>query len=129
MLVALQHRLPAVRPVVMRAMPIRMDQENLQRADDFDHCYLFDSDEGRKYVCTENPEELAWYMGLDESDLVSGPKPDDLDLMTCFEDWSHNGTPEWVCSEELQSKTSGKKFRPLSSLLNRGRREAKTGKE
>ena len=22
-------------------------------------CYLFDSDEGTKYVCTSNPEELA----------------------------------------------------------------------
>ena len=37
---------------------------------------------------------------------MPGPKPDDLDLMSCFEEWSHNGTPEWVCSEELRSGAS-----------------------
>ena len=49
-------------------------------------------------MCTGNPEELAWFMGLKESELVSGPKPKDLDLVECAEEWSHNGTPQWVCN-------------------------------
>ena len=32
-------------------------------------CFLFDTDDGRKYVCTESPAELAWFMGLDEKAL------------------------------------------------------------
>ena len=39
-------------------------------------------------------------LGLDEKDLVSGPKPDDLELVECHEDWSHTGTPQWACSED-----------------------------
>ena len=42
----------------------------------------------------------AWMLGLDEKDLVSGPKPDDLELVECHEDWSHTGTPQWACSED-----------------------------
>ena len=40
-------------------------------ANDPDSCYLFDTKEGRKYVCTDNPEELAWHMGLEVNDLQS----------------------------------------------------------
>jgi hypothetical protein len=65
-----------------------------------DECYLFDTPEGRKYVCTTNPEELAWHMGLDMRELVSGHKPEDLNLVECSEEWSHNGTPQWVCKED-----------------------------
>lgn len=68
-----------------------------------DECYLFDTPEGRKYVCTTNPEELAWHMGLDMRDLVSGHKPEDLDLVECSEEWSYNGTPQWVCKEDAPS--------------------------
>ena len=39
-------------------------------------------------------------LGLDEKDLVNGPKPDDLELVECHEDWSHTGTPQWACSED-----------------------------
>ena len=39
-------------------------------------------------------------LGLDEKELVSGPKPDDLELVECHEDWSHTGTPQWACSED-----------------------------
>jgi len=67
-----------------------------------DECYLFDTNDGRKYVCTGNPDELAWYMGLELKDLKVGPKPDDLELVECAEDWSHSGTPQWVCKEEAQ---------------------------
>merc|ERR1719305_1575647 len=65
-----------------------------------DECFLFDTDDGRKYVCTSNPEELAWHMGLDVKDLIQGIKPDDLDLIECSEEWSHNGTPQWVCKAD-----------------------------
>ena len=41
----------------------------------------------RKYVCTEDPKELAWLMGVEEKDLKSGPKPDDLELVECHEEW------------------------------------------
>jgi len=64
-----------------------------------DTCYLIDTDEGRKYVCTSDPEELAWHLGIDVKDMVTGAKPDDLDLIECAEEWSHTGTPQWVCKE------------------------------
>jgi len=67
-----------------------------------DECYLFDSEDGRKFVCTTNPEELAWFMGLEMKDLKKGAKPADLELIECSEDWSHNGTPQWVCKEEKE---------------------------
>ena len=54
----------------------------------------------RKYVCTSNPEELAWFMGIEQKDLVRGVKPDDLELVECSEEWSHNGTPQWVCKAD-----------------------------
>jgi len=38
-------------------------------------------------------------MGVDKKDLIVGPKPDDLELIECAEDWSHSGTPQWVCRE------------------------------
>jgi len=74
---------------------------------DDDACYLFETDEGTKYVCTSNPEELAWHMGLDVKDLVSGVKPDDLDLVECSEEWSHTGTPQWACKAEKPVATGG----------------------
>ena len=74
---------------------------------DEDTCYLFDTEEGRKYVCTENPEELAWHMGLDMSDLKQGPKPDDLELIECAEEWSHTGTPQWACKEAPEVEDEG----------------------
>ena len=88
-------------------------------------CFLIDTDEGyvpnpslslsihhqrmhsalsrpgrRKYVCTEDPAELAWMLGIDVATLTSGPKSDDLELVECHEDWSHTGTPQWACSED-----------------------------
>ena len=54
----------------------------------------------RKYVCTEDPAELAWMLGIDVATLTSGPKSDDLELVECHEDWSHTGTPQWACSED-----------------------------
>jgi len=75
-----------------------------------DECYLFDTEEGRKYVCTSDAAELAWHMGLDLRDLVSGHKPEDLNLIECAEEWSHTGTPQWVCKEEpvkVQSEDEG----------------------
>ena len=57
---------------------------------DADNCYLFETDVGRKYVCTENPTELAWLMGVDEKSLVSGPKPDD---MKCAAPWLEAAQP------------------------------------
>ena len=67
-----------------------------------DACYLVDTDEGTKYVCTSDPTELAWMLGVDAKDLKTGPKPDDLDLIECAEEWSHTGTPQWVCKAEAK---------------------------
>ena len=39
-------------------------------------------------------------LGIDQATLTSGPKPDDLELVECHEDWSHTGTPQWACSED-----------------------------
>lgn len=39
-------------------------------------------------------------LGIDVATLTSGPKPDDLELVECHEDWSHTGTPQWACSED-----------------------------
>ena len=72
-----------------------------------DECYLFDSPEGRKYVCTNDPEELAWNAGVEVKDLVTGVKPDDLNLIECAEEWSHTGTPQWVCKEGLPEEDDG----------------------
>ena len=70
-------------------------------------------------MCTENPAELAWFMGIDEKSLRAGPKPDDMDLVECHEDWSHNGTPAWVCKEDdanaKEPRPQGK-FNPLQRL-------------
>jgi hypothetical protein len=65
-----------------------------------DTCYLIDTYEGMKYVSSTKPDELAWYLGLEENQLVKGAKPEDLNLIECAEDWSHRGTPQWVCKAE-----------------------------
>lgn len=88
-----RHR-PSVRVHELKGLSIiRMEFAEL----DDNECYLFDTDDGRKFVCTSNPEELAWHMGLDVKDLVAGVKPDDQELIECAEDWSFNGTPQWAC--------------------------------
>jgi hypothetical protein len=98
----LQHGPSALRVAPQRAVLPRMQTLSS------DECYLFDTEEGRKYVCTENPEELAWHMGLEIKDLVTGVKPDDLNLIECAEEWSHTGTPQWTCREETkQEKDEG----------------------
>ena len=56
-----------------------------------------------KYVCTSEPGELAFMMGVEEKDLVEGVKPDDLDLIECAEEWSHVGTPQWTCTAKVPS--------------------------
>lgn len=38
-----------------------------------------------RYVCTENPKELAWFMGIDETAMKKGNKPKDEELLECFE--------------------------------------------
>lgn len=53
-------------------------------------------------MCTSNPDELAWFMGLEVKDLQTGVKPDDLELIECSEEWSHNGVPQWACKEEKE---------------------------
>ena len=62
-----------------------------------DACYLFEAAEGMKYVCTSRPDELAFMMGLETKDLITGEKPKDEDLIECAEEWSHTGTPQWAC--------------------------------
>merc|ERR1711892_561497 len=82
-------------------------------------CYLIDTDEGRKYVCTDNPQELAWMLGIDDQELVE-----------CHEDWSHTGTPQWACSEdgpredEASEASATRKFQPLRMLTNPLRKKA-----
>ena len=91
-----------VRPpctAVRMASPAELDE---------DSCYLFDTEEGRKYVCTSNPEELAWHMGIDMKDMMTGAKPEDLNLVECAEEWSHTGTPQWVCREESPPQANGR---------------------
>tara|TARA_B110001452_G_scaffold237271_1_gene217025 strand:+ start:1619 stop:2161 length:543 start_codon:yes stop_codon:yes gene_type:complete len=94
------------------------DESAGEDVDDEDACYLLDTDEGTKYVCTDEPAELAWFLGLEETALKKGAKPDDLELVECAEDWSHNGTPEWVCraQEEAGVVRPAPKFKPLRSL-------------
>ena len=72
-------------------------------------------------MCTENPEELAWLLGVEENELQMGPKPEDLNLVECHEEWSHTGTPQWACREEAEaSEEQPRKFQPLRALLRRG---------
>lgn len=142
---ALTLRVPVVARATSRAFTTAVATGPDSYSDD--NCFLFETEDGRKYVCTENPGELAWFMGVDESSLVSGPKPDDMkyvgaqtvqqlrlnllltyapaprchSLIECSEDWTHNGTPEWVCVEkESASATDAPpKFNPLHTLLGR----------
>jgi hypothetical protein len=62
-------------------------------------CFMVDGAD--QVVCTEAPEEYAWYEGIDASDmqkvdpglLVEGH-------MECTEGASYRGTPVWDCSKE-----------------------------
>jgi len=101
-------------PLPMRAQPAHSGRHALLPGPrmvanpidlDDDQCYLFDTPEGRRYVCTEDPTELAWIMGIDMKELKAGPKPDDLNLIECAEEWSHTGTPQWVCKEGSEGAT------------------------
>lgn len=87
---------------------LRMTQGSNPHGLDDDQCYLFDTREGHRYVCTEDPAQLAWYMGLEMEELKAGPKPDDLELIECSEEWSHTGTPQWVCKEGKEGKEEAK---------------------
>ena len=86
----LHTRPSALVPAVARATRSLATAMVAGPADDAENCYLFETDEGRKYVCTENPTELAWLMGVDEKSLVSGPKPDD---MKCAAPWLEAAQP------------------------------------
>ena len=92
-------RASVARAGIAQRTAVRMGVDDVPSPGD-DECYLFDTeDEGRKYVCTSDPEELAWHLGLEMKDLKTGAKPDDLNLIECSEEWSHTGTPQWVCKE------------------------------
>jgi len=85
----------------MGVLPIRELPQYCGLCADFIDRHVLDHGR-RKFVCTTNPEELAWFMGLEMKDLKKGAKPADLELIECSEDWSHNGTPQWVCKEEKE---------------------------
>ena len=86
-----------------------------------DACYLFDTEDGTKYVCTSKPDELAFMLGLDEKDLIEGVKPDDKDLIECSETWSHTGTPQWACTvakDSVAAAVAGGKLPKAGTIVD-----------
>ena len=95
-------RPPAFRSAALYMTDVSVKANSWAGPTENDTCYLFETYDGVKYVCTSEPEELAFMLGLDEKDLIKGVKPDDLTLVECAEDWSHTGTPQWVCKGALR---------------------------
>ena len=63
-------------------------------------CYVIededDEDEKPTVICTSEPEEYAWFNGIDEKKM----KPTDgteTGATECVEGASPRGTPEWEC--------------------------------
>jgi hypothetical protein len=52
-------------------------------------------------VCTSNPEEYAWYYGIDEEQMVLTDCIHDAALQ-CVEGESPRGVPEWECESAFQ---------------------------
>jgi len=87
----------------------KQEQEQEQNNNDTIQCYIVNYDafenEGAapEVMCTANPEEFAWYHGLDVDEMVNtNDMPSiHLDFSECVEGASHRGTPEWECQQAL----------------------------
>lgn len=78
----------------------RGEAEPQPRGEDDVECFLVDGveEDGKDfYVCTSQPEETAWFMGVPVSDLRSDYTPD-ASLLQCEAGTSFNGEPEWLCT-------------------------------
>ncbi|KAG7337873.1 hypothetical protein IV203_025937 [Nitzschia inconspicua] len=69
-------------------------------------CYLItttDDDNGGipQVICTSNPEEYAWYHGIDKEQMVLTDGIHDHALQ-CVKGESPRGIPEWECESAFQ---------------------------
>jgi hypothetical protein len=69
-------------------------------------CFLIQTDDNSntvipQIVCTSNPEEYAWYHGIDEEQMVPTDGMHDKALQ-CVEHESPRGVPEWECESAFQ---------------------------
>ena len=80
----------------------RMSQRPAESPPDGVQCYIVDGveDDGEPFmVCTAEPQEFAWFNGIKRSQL----KPIESDAVlqdgtvSCEEETSFNGSPEWFC--------------------------------
>ena len=56
-------------------------------------------DQDPKFVCTNSPEEYAWFNGINTSDMIPAEQgTSSLNAMECQETESFRGIPEWECS-------------------------------
>lgn len=62
-------------------------------------CYIVDGVQvdGQPYiVCTSEPDETAWFLGIEKDALTPVGEPDSAQL-ECQMGWSFNGSEEWQC--------------------------------
>ena len=70
-------------------------------------CFLIQTDDDKdvvltpQIVCTPNPEEYAWFNGLDKDQLVPTDGIHD-EALQCVEYESPRGVPEWECESAFQ---------------------------
>ena len=70
-------------------------------------CYIIypeDDAEGQdpKFVCTNSPEEYAWFNGINANDMIPAEQgTSSLNAMECQETESFRGIPEWECSSGM----------------------------
>jgi len=88
---------------VAMASSLKSEPKADQEVDKAVECYITNAKDlylgdGEKpeVVCTSEPEEYAWFNGLDPKELVPTEGMDSGSL-ECVEGASPKGTPEWEC--------------------------------
>lgn len=99
---------PQKRPSVLKASALWGDQTATTTTaeamyDTPSDCYIiYPEDEAEdqepKFVCTNSPEEYAWFNGLDAQDMIPTKAGTSLNAAECLETESFRGVPEWECS-------------------------------
>ena len=77
-----------------------------------DHCYVIypphahdAKEEPPTVVCTNDPEEFAWFNGLDVEDLIPTDAGTSEQALECHEGASPRGIPEWECTVAAPAAT------------------------
>ena len=75
------------------------DEDNVDDVECFIVNYDMVEEEGEtpEVVCTSQPDEFAWFNGLERNDLKSTESIKDEAFKECIEGSSPTGVPEWEC--------------------------------